>query len=58
MSQHQVSRWDQMMVLRELMSDAASETPRTIQEGIEQQGALHFLQRKFNEISREVMTGD
>lgn len=46
------------MVLRELMSDAASETPRTIQEGIEQQGALHFLQRKFNEISREVMTGD
>lgn len=51
-------RWQRITVLRELISDATNETPRTAQEGIEQQGAIRFLQRKLDDVSTEVMTGD
>lgn len=51
-------RWQQITLLRELISDASNETPRTTQEGIEQQGAIRFLQRKLDNVSAEVMTGD
>lgn len=54
----QIGRLDRVQILRELISDAASETPRTIEEGVEQQGALRFLQRKLDEMAREVITGD
>lgn len=54
----EMNRWERAQFLRELISDAASETPRTVEEGVQQQGAIQFLQRKFDEVSREVITGD
>jgi hypothetical protein len=53
-----VGRMDRVQVIRELISDAAAETPRTVEDGLEQQGALRFLQRKLSEASTEVITGD
>ena len=49
---------DRAQVIRELISDAAAETPRTIEGGVEKQGAVRFLQRKLDELGREVITGD
>jgi hypothetical protein len=54
----QVGKWDRAQILRELISDATSETPRTVEEGVEQQGAIRFLRRKLDEVAREVITGD
>jgi hypothetical protein len=45
-------------ILRELISDATSETPRTMEDGADQQGAVRFLQRKLNELETQVITGD
>ena len=53
-----MDRITRAQVLRELISDAAAETPHTVEEGIDRQGAIRFLQRKFDEIAREVIAGD
>lgn len=58
MTDERISRDVRMQVLRDLISDAASETPRTIEDGVEQRGAIRFLQRKLNETGDEVITGD
>jgi len=58
MRRERVERNVRVAVLRDLISDAASETPRTIEDGIEQQGAVRFLQRKLNELETQVITGD
>lgn len=58
MHRERVERNVRVAVLRDLISDAASETPRTIEDGIEQQGAVRFLQRKLSELETQVITGD
>lgn len=54
----QIGRMERIQLLRELINEAASQTPHTIEEGIEQQGAIRFLQRKADELTTEVVTGD
>lgn len=54
----EVDRWTRAKILRELIADADSETPRTAQQAVEQQGAIRFLRRKFDETASEVITGD
>lgn len=49
---------DRAQVIRELISDAASETPRSIEDGVEQQGAVNYLRRKLDELETQVITGD
>lgn len=49
---------ERFQYLRELISEASSETPRTMEEGLQQQGAIRFLQRKADELATEVITGD
>lgn len=58
MPDERIDRDVRMQVLRDLISDAASETPRTIEDGVEQIGAIRFLQRKLNETGDELITGD
>lgn len=53
-----IGRKDRVQVIRELISDATAQTPRTVEDGLEQQGAIRFLQRKLSEASSEVITGD
>lgn len=50
--------WDRAQYLRELISEAAGESVHTVEEGLARQGALLFLNRKLDEVAREVMTGD
>lgn len=55
---YRVHRMERVQILRELISDANSETPRTAEDGTSQVCAVRFLQRKLDEASREVMNGD
>lgn len=58
MSRERIDPDTRAEILRDLISDAASETPRTMEDGVEQQGAVRFLRRKLDEMGTQVITGD
>ena len=58
MSRERIDQDARAEILRELISDATSETPRTMEDGADQQGAARFLQRKLRELETGVITGD
>jgi hypothetical protein len=58
MTGEHIDRSTRMAVLRDLLSDAKAETPRSMDDALKTQGAIQFLEGKLDELGTTVITGD